>query len=463
MRSSFPLGFWVRRLPVFAALIGLLAASAADGAAKDAPPRLEKALLQQGPRLMDYLKKQKFQNVGVLKFQVRKDGKLTDHAGPINHTIARRLEVALVLANDEKSPIGIIENASAVAAKTMGANHLSPKGRTKLFEPKYPLAWGKAKVSADAFVTGVVTVLPRRDRLSVQLLIFSKGDNELKELLPAFETAIDVKTLEESSESYNLRGMFDDEELSHTRPADLIPKVQTAANKVKEEQTTHPVKAKNAPVDLVILYDGQQQKVETEGGQARVAEPGEGQNVEFIIRKKNAQDPETYGVVVKVNGHNTLFREKELAELCHKWLLTPDHAETRIRGFQDTDEQVRAFRVSALEESRANEIKYGDDVGTISMVVFRAETRETPKDLPGDEREAVDLAALTRGSLPKQKAVSLAALKDQLVDLGEATVKSRGLLEEGEATPGNVKRLKFTPNPTPVMSVTIFYYQRQSR
>src|SRR5262249_40181249 len=131
--------------------------------------------------------------------------------------------------------------------------------------------------------------------------------------------------------------------------------------------------------------------------------------------------------------------------------------------FQDTDQEVRAFRVAAPEESRANEIQYGDDVGTISMVVFKAETRETPKDLPGDEREAVELAALTRGSLPNQKASSLSALKDQLVDLGEATVKSRGLLEEGEATPGNVKRVKFTPDPTPVMSVTIFYYQPQSK
>lgn len=446
-----------------APLLMLLLTGAPIVAADAKPPTLEKALLEQGPRVIEFLKKQKYQNVGVLKFQARKDGKLTDNVGPLNHTLARRLEVALVLADDEDKPIGIIQDATAVAAATSGANHLTARGRAKLFEPKYPLAWGKTKVAADAFVTGVATLGAKRDQMMVQLFVFAKDGSGLKELGDPFPASMDLKTLEDSGESYNLRGLFDGGEIKHTKPSELLAKAQTEASKVKEEKSTHPLQAKDAPVELVILYDGQPQRVDVVDGQARVREPREGQKVTLLIRKKNADDAETYGIVVKVNGRNTLFREQEVAELCHKWLLTRTHLETTIRGYQDSDTEINEFRVASPEESRENEIRYGDDVGTIHMVVFAPEKRGVPKDLPGSEKEAVDVAALTRGALPGKKPDSLAALKDKLAEIGEATVKSRGLLEEGAKTPGNVERLTFTPNPVPVTSLTIFYYQKQPR
>ena len=81
--------------------------------------------------------------VGVLKFLGAKDGgNLSDNLGTVNTLLARRLEVALVLANDPRNPIGIIDDASAVAARTPGANHRTPDGRKALFGAKYKLAWG---------------------------------------------------------------------------------------------------------------------------------------------------------------------------------------------------------------------------------------------------------------------------------------------------------------------------------
>jgi hypothetical protein len=54
----------------------------------------------------------------------------------------------------------VIEDASAVAAKTPGANHRTPEGRRALLAARYKLAWGdpRTRVNADAFLTGLVHV-----------------------------------------------------------------------------------------------------------------------------------------------------------------------------------------------------------------------------------------------------------------------------------------------------------------
>src|SRR5437879_2267637 len=53
----------------------------------------------------------KYKNVGVLKFFVAEsDGKLRDNVGPLNRTLADRLEVALTLALDDPK-LGIIIGA----------------------------------------------------------------------------------------------------------------------------------------------------------------------------------------------------------------------------------------------------------------------------------------------------------------------------------------------------------------
>src|SRR5436190_11454590 len=74
-------------------------------------------LYKQAPKVMEYLQKQGFQNVGVLKFRVQKGTKPeTFNAGPLNVNMASRLENLLILVNDTKQPIGIIHDASRVAA-----------------------------------------------------------------------------------------------------------------------------------------------------------------------------------------------------------------------------------------------------------------------------------------------------------------------------------------------------------
>src|SRR6476620_9348069 len=136
---------------------------------------LEGALLDRAKALVKFSQAKGYKTVGVLKFLGTKDGNVfSDNLGTVNALLARRLEVALVLANDPRNPIGIIDDASAVAARTPGASHRNPKGREILLAARYKLAWGdpRVRVTPDAFLTGLVSVGKDLKTLRVSFLYF---------------------------------------------------------------------------------------------------------------------------------------------------------------------------------------------------------------------------------------------------------------------------------------------------
>src|SRR5262249_16245285 len=140
-----------------AAVAGVLARSAY------AADELEKALLKQGSDLVSALQKRGYQNVGVLKFRVKKgDQPASDRVGTLNMRLADKLELALIVATKVAKPgepqFGIIHSASKTAASIPGASHLTAEGRQKLFDAEYPLAWGATKVTPDAFLTGSAVI-----------------------------------------------------------------------------------------------------------------------------------------------------------------------------------------------------------------------------------------------------------------------------------------------------------------
>src|SRR4051794_14075565 len=93
--------------------IGVLAGLfvAAPASAEEAKlPTLEQALVRRAPAVLAHVKKavteRSRRNVGVLKFLVSKDGRKTsDNVGTLNLLLARRLELALILANDVRDPV----------------------------------------------------------------------------------------------------------------------------------------------------------------------------------------------------------------------------------------------------------------------------------------------------------------------------------------------------------------------
>jgi hypothetical protein len=435
------------RGPVMLALLSCLAA---------APVRaddLDHALLKEAPHVLAALREQGYRNVGVLKFGVQKgDGRPSDNAGLLNLDLAHRLTVALVLANplDAQKQVGILRDASSVAAGVKGANHLTEEGRRQLFTVRYPPAWGKQEVEADAFLAGTVRVAADRRRLEVRLLAFGKDGKEPAEVAK-FSAASDPRSLGEAGDSFLLRGGSDDGQVT------LVPdKAAKAASQVKAGEQDHPLLSSNAPVALEVRYDGRPVRVQVRDGQAEVPEPKEGQKVSFVLRRTAAANPQrSYGVVLKVNGENTLYRQKLPEIECKKWILDPGDGPLTVEGFQANAKEVRPFQVSSREESKANEFYYGADVGTITLVVFQQQKGgdEPVLDLSDG---AEDLPAVARGLSPKEPAKNLAALKVQL----RGGKVDRGLIEESkEKVQSGVTVVKFQPDPTPVLTATIHYYR----
>jgi hypothetical protein len=408
---------------------------------------LEREMLKQAPRLLEQLRKKGYQNVGVLKFRVQKGkGSLSDSAGPINLTAARCLELALVLANDVEKPLGIIQDASAVAARLRGASYLTEAGRRKLFAARYPLAWGNQQVAADAFLTGVVRIKSKLKDLTVDIQAFGKAGGAPRRVAQ-FTATMSAAGLAESGESFLLRGAFEGGKVEVVE----AKAVQVAA-RVKSGEAKYPLADSAAPVALEIYYGRKQVEVKTQNGQARIREPRRGQKVTFVLRRR-VRSKERYGVVLKVNGENTLYRQRLKDVECRKWILDPGDPPSAIEGFQKDGKTAGEFRILSRAESKDQEVYYGEDVGTISLVVFR-EQRDRNRSGGDLSYEAEDLAVLQRGLFPRKKPLNLAALQFQLREDG-----SRGLIGEGEKVESKVRHVSFTPDPVPVMTATITYYR----
>ena len=235
-----------------------------------AAENVEREMIRRAPDIVQTLQKRGYHNVGVLKFLVAKGkGNLSDNTGTLNLTLANRLEIALILKDNPRDPLGIIHRASTVAAATPGANHLKSEGRRKLFEPLYPLAWGKKQVKADAFLTGMAQVSSDLRTIQVDLLIFDAKNTHLKLLGESFTAANEPQKLSEMGESFLLRGVFDD---PSREPGTLKTKALQQASRVHRNEARPPLKEGDAPVKLTILYDGKVVPIEYREGRAFVPE-----------------------------------------------------------------------------------------------------------------------------------------------------------------------------------------------
>ena len=439
-----------------AALVVGLGLATAVGTPTARGDTLDAALLKEAPAVLRYLKDHGYQNVGVLKFRIKKGaGPASDRVGPLNLNLASHLQIALVLANDNRAPLGIIRDADAVAATLPGANHLTRSGRQVLFRGRYPLAWGDEPVEPDAFLTGVAVVSPDLKQMTVAILAFGK-DGEGLEKVTQFTASTDAPTLAAAGESFLIRGFADEGRVETVRE-----KAIEEAVKVKATPEANPLRDAAAPVALEIRYDDQPVPLEIRDGKAEIREPREGQKVSFLLRKVD-RTAERYGVVLVVNGENTLFKERIAPFHARKWILSSDHPSTPILGYQTGEHTAESFRVLSQEESKSDAVHYGPEAGLITMVVFREKAKPKPTEGPSAppplDDKAEDQVAMSRGVLPRGQPQTLAALKFQLregVDL-----RGRGMIKEGEKRDDvAIKQVEFQPDPTPVMSATVTYYK----
>ena len=427
----------------------------ATGLALWAPPKtfaatLEEQLLKHAPEILSKLRERECNRIGVLKFRVQKAGESpSDSTGTLNTFIAERLEVALALANpnDPSKQIKLVHNASAVAANTPQASHLSPLGRETLFSQRYPLAWASEEISVDAFVTGTVQVDEDLRTLRIRVSAAINGEPELTALTRPIIVDTNANLLNELGESFQLRSAPRPDVQAETA-ADLALQVRQdpAANFPLEHKPT---------VAFRVYYDGQPVTVTFNETEAIIPEPHAGQRVTMEIERMD-QAATVLGVVVKVNGENTLYRQRLRDFDCAKWVLGGEHRKTTIRGFQKENNVAsgEAFQVLSKEASRNLEMNYGPDVGTISMVVFQ-QTHEMP--VLSLSEDSPDLIAIAKAQFPAEPPRNADALKAQLRS-GEDR-GTRGIIVDGSDIQQRIQFVSHHWNPEPLMSVVIRYYR----
>ena len=174
----------------------------------------------------------------------------------------------------------------------------------------------------------------------------------------------------EVGESFLIRGAFDAGRTEVVRDREVV----TTAARVKASRETNPLQDPEAPVALEVYYDKRRVPLQLRAGKTLIPEPDEGQTVLLVLRKLDTTS-KRYGVVLSVNGENTLYKGRNSPLLSWKWLLSSETPVVTVRGYQTDENTAEAFRVLSPAESRANVMNYGPDVGTISLVVFREARR----------------------------------------------------------------------------------------
>src|SRR5262249_35111532 len=275
---------------------------------------------------VQFLQKEGCTNVGVLKFLVADGaGPLLDNAGPLNGTVADRLEVALVLAIPEQADpdeeIGVVTRASEAVARSGNhrASHRTAAGRAEFFRlsPKlFTRAWGgQANVVPDAFVTGEARLAPDLRTVSVKLQAFTKKDPSKLVTVHEFTAPVDDRTLTESGISFmGARGALDDEKYVE-QVVKGAPKTTDSLEKRKEKEVQFASWMRDdAPVRVTLLYKGDEVRIKD----GTVPTPREDQTVIFRLENRGNED---YGVALFVNGENTIFSERVPPLYGYKWIL----------------------------------------------------------------------------------------------------------------------------------------------
>jgi hypothetical protein len=352
---------------VLACLCALVWSAAYVPAAR-AADRIDDEFPAQAGKILKYLKDKGYKNVGVLKFRVKKGSEpSTFHAGPLNVAMANRLENVLLIKNDRERPIGIIHEAFRVAAsRKERASYLSPAGCAKLFKYRYPLVWGDQQVEADAFVTGLVQLSPDLRTTTIRIEALERDSPTLRQVV-SFDVRTDRTILTDVCQSFALNSN----------------KLRTMGGDEPEEQAVKDAgdraSRKTRPgnpwrlVDLEVLYDGKPVPIlQNDDSEFVEQEPGEGQTVVFRLRNKSDT---TVGVVLAVNGKNTLYEEdlnEKTPAQCARWILEPGTTYT-IQGFyQRGDRSYLPFKVLSEEESAVEEEQNPHPrLGVIQVVVFQ--------------------------------------------------------------------------------------------
>jgi hypothetical protein len=457
----------VRRLGPFASalLLGamLSATSAADAAKEDAKkPTLEEELRQQAPKIRDFLWKkmdhpQDALHGGVLKFHVQLgEGPPSDNVGSLNLYMARRLEAALILCLHNEDKIRILHNASA-QIQNGSANHQTPRGRKAFFAEGarlYRPAWGGEEgIPAHVFLTGLVKIHDEGRTAEVVVRAFDRRGQEPQEVC-TFRTAADPRLLTEAGISCVVSRGSDPNDWA------VVALANPDSVRADEKKTRVEELLKEAPIEVQILYNGEVQKV-TDG---TVSEPTPKDVVTFRLKHKN-KDKNTYGVILKINGQNTLLPDNPDSDdffRCFKWIVKP-HTEFEIKGYQkDLKEKAKAFKVLSAAQSRRSAVYYGEHAGTFTVIVLEGQGDDEKPQIV--EALPDEMVAIGRG-VPNRLGDfgSLEALQGHLKKAAKGGRTGpevpKGMIQQGADTEQMVEEVPFRASAKRIPVIQIRYYK----
>jgi hypothetical protein len=473
------LAYGLKIVTVFATAALFVAPVKADEPKLD---NLDGAIKAVAPKVLMKLREGKYDNVGVLKFFVAdSDGMLRDNVGPLNRTLADRFEVALTLLLEDNDKIGIIVGAGDVVAKSGNhrATHRTASGRKELFmigaktdDKLFSVPWKpRQKILPDAFLTGEATMSKDRHTIAVKVQLFDKKTPADLVTVAEFTAAVDLRTLTETGVTFaaNKRGGDITEALA------MVDQIAPAGNEKGDElkkKAGEALKAlEQSPVKLEIYYNGKLQKVTADADDkhgsnvllrvpAPANKPDEKTEVSFRLTHQGDTD-DAYGVVLRVNGRNTIYEQRQDPLSCYKWILEKGKSVT-VTGFQLNKEDNVPFEVMSPEESEKQYGMYGDNAGTFDLIVFRGIPKPESALVKADDPERV---AISRGAMTlrdEPPATDLKSFKAQLKREGtETTAASRsgGMIGAGATIGKNpIKQMDFYPSSVPVLSTTIRYY-----
>jgi hypothetical protein len=444
---------------------------------------LDAALLKNAPEVVKYLKEHHCKNVGVLKFRVHKAGHPNSFTvGSINDNLPGRLEYALIASMPSDAPVGIIRDASGVAATSKVPRYDNPTGQRALFARKYPLSWGSSTVTPDLMLTGVISV--RADLKTASVLIEAFGpESDRQDKVLAFKVNTDRSLLTDLNESFQIksrqlkaRGKKRSIDLDEDSVADAAEDNTDSQSSKKSDSTsgstsTASVDAQASAdnlLDYEIRYDGQPQAVTTDPnspGEFHVAEPNENQVVTIGLKSKSS---ERFGVALLFNGKSTLYEEEGDPNHLKAWVMEPG-ASNEIRGFQMDNNTLKPFRVLSDADSAA--MAYGPNTGMIQFHIYREGSggglNITSKDSDSSDAASkamnISLRGLNRATLVRSgHARSLGDLKKAIREYAHVGPKGRGLIVDGNITDGKIRNDEIK-NQVLVQSIAVRYYKPKSQ
>lgn len=423
---------------------------------------LDAELIQQMPIVMEALKKAKITNVGVMKFRVHEAGKAPRFDAPMCGSLAERVENLLVIhCGPSKTPLmGILRDPGQVSGQAkVGPWFSEPAEREKLFEMRYPLAWGDSQVKPDLFLTGKLELSKDRGRATLTIESFDRKQPKKLVTVATLHMATDRNILRELGYDIGLR------------PADRVA-LASHATVSTEEEDKRMIASYNERKDgegadpnniagivfQVLVNDKPVPCKKKDGVWVLVSPPPKAKIVFRLVNRAGKK----LAVAVRLNGLNTINEQRDEPEWCKKWITEPKYGYP-IKGFYQVGEkttELSPFVVLVGADAHAARAEYRDAAGRIDLDVYEegdaALAMASPfssKGLPpSKEKEARGSYLALRSALLKS-----AKLKTQLVKSDEELVAKKEIIVADKDQLRLVQRPdeKEFPNPRLLSRLTI--------